>query len=411
MSDAIVIETDDEWTVIELTEQGPAGPSGSSLPATTTTLGGVIVGGGLSVITNGNATTNGTLSTNATLIGLGSVDNTADLAKPLSNATTAALAGKANLTHNHAISDVTGLQTALDGKQPTGSYVLTNDSRLSDARTPTAHTHLYSDIINPPNLSVYQLQSTNTFANLSGAPNMSLYYFANNPTGFITSSALAPYLQSTTAASTYQTISGMSSYLLSAAATATYAPLASPSLTGTPTAPTAANGTATTQIATTAFVATALASYLTTSTASSTYATQASLSSYATLSTNTFTGQQNFNSNILDKPRLQAPRETYTSPAISSGTLTLDLSASVNFKVSLNAAITTLTISNVPASSMMAMFTLELTSDGTSRSIAWPTVTWLSGSAPSVPATNGAKTIIVAYTFDAGTTWTAGSNR
>ena len=40
-------------------------------------------------------------------------------------------------THAHAITDVTGLQTALDSKQASGSYVLTGDTRLSDARTPT----------------------------------------------------------------------------------------------------------------------------------------------------------------------------------------------------------------------------------------------------------------------------------
>jgi hypothetical protein len=63
--------------------------------------------------------------------------------------------------HNHGILDVTGLQTALDGKQASGSYapatgiapsaitgtaVVTNDSRLSDSRTPTAHTHGMSDV-------------------------------------------------------------------------------------------------------------------------------------------------------------------------------------------------------------------------------------------------------------------------
>jgi len=56
--------------------------------------------------------------------------------------------------HTHAVADVTGLQTALDGKQASGNYapatgispsaitgtaVVTNDSRLSDTRTPTAH--------------------------------------------------------------------------------------------------------------------------------------------------------------------------------------------------------------------------------------------------------------------------------
>jgi hypothetical protein len=66
------------------------------------------------------------------------------------------LAGKAASSHTHTIANVTGLQTALDGKQASGSYapatgiaataitgtaVITTDSRLSDARTPTAHNH------------------------------------------------------------------------------------------------------------------------------------------------------------------------------------------------------------------------------------------------------------------------------
>jgi hypothetical protein len=63
--------------------------------------------------------------------------------------------------HTHAIADVTDLQTTLNGKQASGSYapstgispsaitgtaVVTADSRLSDARTPTAHTHAPSEI-------------------------------------------------------------------------------------------------------------------------------------------------------------------------------------------------------------------------------------------------------------------------
>jgi hypothetical protein len=66
------------------------------------------------------------------------------------------LAGKAASSHTHTIANVTGLQTALDGKQASGSYapatgiapsaitgtaVVTSDPRLSDARTAVAHTH------------------------------------------------------------------------------------------------------------------------------------------------------------------------------------------------------------------------------------------------------------------------------
>lgn len=47
-------------------------------------------------------------------VGLSNVDNTSDAAKPVSTATTTALAGKAASVHTHAIADVTSLQTTLD---------------------------------------------------------------------------------------------------------------------------------------------------------------------------------------------------------------------------------------------------------------------------------------------------------
>ena len=63
-------------------------------------------------------------------VGLGNADNTSDAAKPVSTATQTALNGKANTSHGHAISDVTSLQAALDGKAPLASPTLTG--------TPTA---------------------------------------------------------------------------------------------------------------------------------------------------------------------------------------------------------------------------------------------------------------------------------
>ena len=57
-------------------------------------------------------------------VGLGDVDNTSDAAKPISTATQNALNGKANTSHSHAVADVTGLQTTLDGKAPLASPAL-----------------------------------------------------------------------------------------------------------------------------------------------------------------------------------------------------------------------------------------------------------------------------------------------
>lgn len=71
-------------------------------------------------------------------VGLGSVDNTADTAKPISTATqtalnakadssavSTALAGKANTSHTHAESDITGLTTDLAAKAPLNSPAFT----------------------------------------------------------------------------------------------------------------------------------------------------------------------------------------------------------------------------------------------------------------------------------------------
>ena len=123
------------------------------------------------------------------------------------------------------------------------------------------------------------------------------------------------------------------------------------------------------------------------------------------LSSNTFTGTQDLGGNLLTQPKLQAYRETSTAPTISSGTLTLDLSGSNFFAVSLNAAITTLTISNTPASSA-ASFTLEFTADGTARAVTWgAAIKWSGGTAPTLTSTSGKKDVFAFYSNDGGTTW------
>lgn len=69
---------------------------------------------------------------------------------------TTALAGKAAATHTHVIADVTGLQTALDGKQAAGSYAATVHAHAIadvtglqtalDGKAASSHTHTASAI-------------------------------------------------------------------------------------------------------------------------------------------------------------------------------------------------------------------------------------------------------------------------
>lgn len=87
-------------------------------------------------------------------VGLGNVDNTSDANKPVSTATTTALNLKMNLA---GAQTVTGAINFTGGLSSGGTaVVVTSDSRLSDARTPTAHKVSHStggtDALTPANI-------------------------------------------------------------------------------------------------------------------------------------------------------------------------------------------------------------------------------------------------------------------
>ena len=139
-------------------------------------------------------------------VGLGSVDNTSDAAKPVSTAQQTALDLKANL----ASPTFTG-----DPKAPTPS---TADNDTSIATTAFVKAQAYAPLASP------------TFTGDPKAPTPST---ADNDTSVATTAFVKAQA---------------------------YAPLASPALTGTPTAPTQASTTNDTSLATTAFVKTASSS-------------------------------------------------------------------------------------------------------------------------------------------------------
>jgi hypothetical protein len=83
-------------------------------------------------------------------IGLANLDNTSDVSKPVSTATQTALSGKANLTHQHVVSDVTGLQTSLDSKATTTHQHAVGDvtglQAALDAKAAATHQHVIADV-------------------------------------------------------------------------------------------------------------------------------------------------------------------------------------------------------------------------------------------------------------------------
>ena len=112
--------------------------------------------------------------------------------------------------------------------------------------------------------------------------------------------------------------------------------------------------------------------------------------------------------NVIERPRFTDYAETYSTPAISGGTLTLNIENGNVFRVSLTAAITTLTISNPSGTGNACSFTLIFNADGTARAVTWPAaVKWPGGTSPTLTSTASRSDMFVFYTNNAGTTWYA----
>lgn len=100
--------------------------------------------------------------------------------------------------------------------------------------------------------------------------------------------------------------------------------------------------------------------------------------------------------------------ETRSAVSISSNTLTLNLANGNVFACTLNANITTLTISNPASSGLVSSFILQFTADGTARTVTWPAaVKWAGGTAPTLTSTNNKVDAFGFYTIDGGTTYIA----
>lgn len=134
----------------------------------------------------------------------------------------------------------------------------------------------------------------------------------------------------------------------------------------------------------------------------------------ATLGANTFTGTQSLGGNIVSQARLQSYRETVvdlgtlsTSGSFSGGTLTLDYSLGNVFKFTRDAAISAITLTNLPASGVLASVTLRMKANGTTYAVTYPNGTIKrNGANPTLTNTNGQENHITLTTDDAGTTFT-----
>ena len=112
------------------------------------------------------------------------------------------------------------------------------------------------------------------------------------------------------------------------------------------------------------------------------------------------------NSPVIVQGEVTGLIETQTSPVITAGALALNCAVGNVFAIALNANITSITFSNVPASGKSISLILSFTADGTARTITWPaSVRWPGGTAPTPTSTNAKVDTYVLYTYDGGSNW------
>lgn len=202
--------------IAEVIATGPPGPQGSSSANLVTSVNGKQ---GTVVVTAGD-------------VGLGNVDNTSDVNKPVSTATSTALALKAPL----ASPGLTGIPTAPTATAGTNSIQLATTAYVDAAAALVEASDV--DSFNGRIGTVLPVTGDYTAAQVTNAADKS-----SGTTQTFTGNLAAPNLSGTNTGDQNLT---------------PYALLASPSFTGTPTVPTASGSTNTTQVASTAFVQAAI---------------------------------------------------------------------------------------------------------------------------------------------------------
>lgn len=107
---------------------------------------------------------------------------------------------------------------------------------------------------------------------------------------------------------------------------------------------------------------------------------------------------------LLDAEILDFSLEAQVVSGIASTTINYEDGSYVTLNLTAN--ITTLTLSNPPASGKFGTFRIKIVQDSTPRTITWPaSVQWPGGTAPTLSTGSGAIDFVDLWTDDGGTTW------
>lgn len=123
------------------------------------------------------------------------------------------------------------------------------------------------------------------------------------------------------------------------------------------------------------------------------------------LGASTRSGEINYQDNVLKRPVLVDYAEETNTVASSSNVITLDLATGNNFETVLTENITTINMTNPPASGKVGSFTWRITQDSSARTLTFAAaVKWAGDDAPDVSTVDSLH-LLVFSTFDGGTTW------
>jgi hypothetical protein len=123
----------------------------------------------------------------------------------------------------------------------------------------------------------------------------------------------------------------------------------------------------------------------------------------------TVSGSLNLQDNELIRPLIRDYALKTVVVTSSSNAVTLDLSQGNSFTHTLTEN-TTITPSNPPATDEGGSFVIKLKQDGGggAYTVTWPSsFRWPGGTAPTMSTANDAEDIVIARTWDGGTTWYA----
>lgn len=315
--------------------------------------------------------------------------------------------------HDHAIADVTGLQVALDGKQASGSYVLTGDTRLSDARPPTGGAGgVLSGTYPNPGFAVDMATQAELDAVATAKADAAHAHTAANISDStavgraVLTAVDAEAARAAIGAGTSSTTGTVTDVTGTAPITSTGGTAPAIGITAATTSAagsmSAADKTKLDGIAAGATNYTHPANHppsIIIQDASNRFVTDTEKATWNAKGDVTLTGTQTLTNKTLTTPLVTGLRETRTA----MGANAIDLATGNFFSKTISGA-TTFTVSNVPATGTAATFILDLTNGG-SAAITWfAGVKWAGGTAPTLTAAGC--DVLGFFTHDGGTTWT-----